>query len=82
MPVVLENLGKRFGDGAPVLDDVNATIEKAMQIDDVPVVVDFRVHRDAMVWPMVAAGTSNDDIKFARDMAPDFEDDDMESRNA
>ena len=35
-----------------------------------PVVVDFRVHRDAMVWPMVAAGTSNDDIKFARDMAP------------
>ena len=28
MPVVLENLGKRFGDGAPVLDDVNATIAK------------------------------------------------------
>ena len=28
MPVVLENLGKRFGDGAPVLDDVNATIGK------------------------------------------------------
>jgi NitT/TauT family transport system ATP-binding protein len=26
MPVVLENLGKRFGEGAPVLDDVNATI--------------------------------------------------------
>ena len=42
-----------------------------MEINDVPVVVDFRVHRDAMVWPMVAAGTSNDDIKFARDMAPD-----------
>ena len=50
---------------------------KAMEIDDVPVVVDFRVHRDAMVWPMVAAGTSNDDIKFARDMAPEFEDDDL-----
>jgi acetolactate synthase-1/2/3 large subunit len=57
--------------------DVDATIEKAMQIDDVPVVVDFRVHRDAMVWPMVAAGTSNDDIKFARDMAPDFDEDDV-----
>ncbi|MEV7606502.1 ABC transporter ATP-binding protein [Paenarthrobacter sp. NPDC089322] len=28
MPVVLENLGKRFGDGAPVLDNVNATIGK------------------------------------------------------
>jgi len=58
--------------------DVDATINKAMEINDVPVVVDFRVHRDAMVWPMVAAGTSNDDIKFARDMAPVFEDDDLE----
>lgn len=28
MPVVLENLGKRFGDGAPVLDNVNATIAR------------------------------------------------------
>ena len=52
-------------------DDVDATITKAMEINDVPVVVDFRVHRDAMVWPMVAAGTSNDDIKYARDLAPD-----------
>jgi acetolactate synthase-1/2/3 large subunit len=58
-------------------DDVDATINKAMEIDDVPVVVDFRVHRDAMVWPMVAAGTSNDDIKFARDMAPEFDEDDL-----
>ena len=58
-------------------DDVDATIEKAMAIDDQPVVVDFRVHRDAMVWPMVAAGTSNDDIKYARDLAPDFDEDDQ-----
>jgi acetolactate synthase-1/2/3 large subunit len=58
-------------------DDVDATITKAMEVDDVPVVVDFRVHRDAMVWPMVAAGTSNDDIKFARDMAPEFEEDEL-----
>ena len=58
-------------------DDVDATITKAMEINDVPVVVDFRVHRDAMVWPMVAAGTSNDDIKFARDMAPEFDEDDL-----
>jgi acetolactate synthase-1/2/3 large subunit len=58
-------------------EDVDATINKAMEINDVPVVVDFRVHRDAMVWPMVAAGTSNDDIKFARDMAPVFEEDDL-----
>jgi len=26
-----------------------------------------------MVWPMVAAGTSNDDIKHARDIAPEWE---------
>ncbi len=58
-------------------DDVDATIQKAMEINDVPVVIDFRVHRDAMVWPMVAAGTSNDDIKFARDLAPEFEEDDL-----
>ena len=57
--------------------DVDATINKAMEINDVPVVVDFRVERDAMVWPMVAAGTSNDDIKYARDLAPEFEEDDL-----
>jgi len=57
--------------------DVDAVITKAMEIDDVPVVVDFRVHRDAMVWPMVAAGTSNDEIKYARDLAPEFEKDDL-----
>ena len=43
-----------------------------MAIDDRPVVVDFVVHKDAMVWPMVAAGASNNDIKFARDLAPDW----------
>jgi acetolactate synthase-1/2/3 large subunit len=53
--------------------DVDATIEKAMAVDDAPVVVDFRVHKDAMVWPMVAAGTSNSDIKVARDMAPKWD---------
>ena len=58
-------------------DEVDATIRKAMEIDDVPVVVDFRVHRDAMVWPMVAAGTSNDEIKYARDLAPTFDEDDL-----
>ncbi len=55
------------------VDEVDATIEKANSINDVPVVVDFRVHKDAMVWPMVAAGTSNSDIKVARDMAPTWD---------
>lgn len=54
-------------------EDVDATIEKAMEINDQPVVIDFRVHRDAMVWPMVAAGTSNDDIMVARETAPDWD---------
>ncbi|NUW45262.1 acetolactate synthase large subunit [Nonomuraea rhodomycinica] len=57
-------------------EDVDAIIEKAMEINDVPVVIDFVVHADAMVWPMVAAGTSNDDIKIARDMAPTWENED------
>ena len=56
--------------------DVDATIEKAMSIDDAPVVVDFVVHEDAMVWPMVTAGTSNDDIQVARGIAPLWEEGD------
>ena len=51
-------------------EDVDRVINEAMAINDRPVVVDFSVHRDAMVWPMVAAGTSNDDIVIAKSMAP------------
>ncbi|MFZ1853694.1 MAG: acetolactate synthase large subunit [Candidatus Nanopelagicales bacterium] len=51
-------------------DDVTATIEKAMSLNDAPVVIDFQVHKDAMVWPMVPAGTSNDKITVARSLAP------------
>ena len=54
-------------------EDVDAVIKLANSINDQPVVVDFRVFRDAMVWPMVAAGTSNDDIKIARELAPDWD---------
>ncbi len=53
--------------------DVDKTIKLAQTLNDAPVVIDFVVHKDAMVWPMVAAGTSNDDIKIARDLAPEFE---------
>ena len=56
-------------------EDVDATIEKAMSINDQPVVVDFTVGADAMVWPMVAAGTSNDSILAARGIRPVFGDD-------
>jgi len=51
-------------------EDVDRVIAEAMAINDRPVIVDFSVHRDAMVWPMVAAGTSNDDILVAKSMAP------------
>jgi acetolactate synthase I/II/III large subunit len=43
-------------------DDVVATIEKANAIDDRPVVIDFRTDWREKVYPMVAAGSSNDDI--------------------
>jgi acetolactate synthase-1/2/3 large subunit len=58
-------------------DEVDATIEKAMAVDDAPVVIDFVVGQDAMVWPMVAAGASNDEILAARDTRPDYESDGM-----
>ena len=59
-------VGLRCESGA----DVDATIARAMEIDDRPVVVDFTVSRDAMVWPMVAAGVSNDEIQYARGISP------------
>lgn len=58
-------------------EDVDAVIKEAMSINDQPVVVDFRVFRDAMVWPMVAAGSSNDDIMIARGLAPDWDSEEL-----
>jgi acetolactate synthase-1/2/3 large subunit len=55
-------------------EDLDAVIQQAMALNDAPVVIDFIVHQDAMVWPMVAAGTSNDEILAARDVRPDFGD--------
>lgn len=54
-------------------EDVDAVIQKAMEINDVPVVVDFTVFQDAMVWPMVPAGVSNDEIQVARGMSPQWD---------
>nr|BFE68364.1 acetolactate synthase large subunit [Actinoplanes digitatis] len=58
-------------------EEVDATIKAALEINDRPVVIDFTVGKDAMVWPMVAAGTSNDEIMFARDVRPSFDEDDL-----
>ncbi|WP_345208775.1 acetolactate synthase large subunit [Fodinibacter luteus] len=60
-------------------EDVDATIRAAMEVTDRPVVVDFVVHRDAMVWPMVAAGVSNDLIQVARDTAPQWDREESEA---
>ncbi|SDQ74617.1 acetolactate synthase large subunit [Quadrisphaera sp. DSM 44207] len=59
--------------------DLDAVIDKAMSVDDRPVVVDFVVHRDAMVWPMVAAGVSNDAIQYARGLTPVWDRDESTS---
>ncbi len=50
--------------------DVDGAIEKAMAIEDQTVVIDFIVGQDAQVWPMVPAGTSNDEIMAARGVRP------------
>ena len=68
-------LAEAYGMEARVVrtqEEVDEAIEWAMGVNDRPVLIDFRVSKDAMVWPMVAAGVSNDDIRYARGMAPDW----------
>ncbi|MGC5246882.1 acetolactate synthase large subunit [Gordonia sp. DT219] len=55
--------------------EVDEVIAKARELNDRPVVIDFIVGADAQVWPMVAAGTGNDQIMAARDIRPLFDDD-------
>lgn len=51
-------------------EDVDKAIRLAIETNDRPVVIDFIVGKDAMVWPMVPAGVSNDAVQYARDAAP------------
>ena len=55
-------------------EEVDDAIRKALAINDRPVVIEFKVATNAMVWPMVPAGTSNDEIMIAAGMAPQWED--------
>jgi acetolactate synthase I/II/III large subunit len=55
-------------------EDVADVINQARAINDRPVVIDFIVGADAQVWPMVAAGTGNDEIQAARGIRPLFDD--------
>ncbi|MDM7888897.1 acetolactate synthase large subunit [Curtobacterium sp. RHCJP20] len=60
-------------------DQVDDAIKLALETNDRPVVIDFVVSRDSMVWPMVPQGVGNSSIQYARDHAPswDVEDADM-----
>jgi acetolactate synthase-1/2/3 large subunit len=50
--------------------EVDEAIKWANSINDRPVVLDFRVTTDELVWPMVPAGVSNDKLLYARDNTP------------
>lgn len=53
------------------LDDVEDAIDQSLAIDSGPVVVEFRVDPDEMVFPMVVAGGNNDDIALGpEDLQP------------
>ncbi|MDT0186326.1 acetolactate synthase large subunit [Microbacterium sp. ARD31] len=54
-------------------EDVDAAIRTALETNDRPVVIDFVVSADAMVWPMVPQGVSNSYVQYARDHAPAFD---------
>ncbi|MBH0109381.1 acetolactate synthase large subunit [Salinibacterium sp. NG22] len=54
-------------------EEIDAAIQLALDTNDRPVVIDFVVSRDAMVWPMVPQGVGNSSVQYARDHAPEWE---------
>ncbi|RFA16583.1 acetolactate synthase large subunit [Subtercola boreus] len=54
-------------------EDVDAAIKLAIETNDRPVVIDFVVSRDSMVWPMVPQGVGNSSVQYAREHAPEWE---------
>ena len=59
-------------------DEVDAAIQLALETNDRPVVIDFVVSRDSMVWPMVPQGVSNSSIEYAQALAPTWDDEDAD----
>ena len=57
-------------------EEVDAAIQLALETNDRPVVIDFVVSADSMVWPMVPQGVSNSYVQYARDHAPAFDEED------
>ncbi|TPW90629.1 acetolactate synthase large subunit, partial [Schumannella luteola] len=53
-------------------EEIDAAIKLAIETNDRPVVIDFVVSRDAMVWPMVPQGVGNSQVQYARDHAPEW----------
>ena len=54
-------------------EEIDPAIKLAIETNDRPVVIDFIVSRDAMVWPMVPQGLGNSQLQYARDLAPTWE---------
>ncbi|SFN50629.1 acetolactate synthase large subunit [Mycetocola miduiensis] len=54
-------------------EEVDAAIQLALETNDRPVVIDFVVSADAMVWPMVPQGVSNSYVQYAKDHSPSFD---------
>jgi acetolactate synthase-1/2/3 large subunit len=54
-------------------EEVEPAIRLAMETNDRPVVIDFIVSRDSMVWPMVPQGVGNSNVQYAREKAPEWD---------
>ena len=54
-------------------DQIDDAITLALETNDRPVVIDFVVSSDAMVWPMVPQGVSNSYVQYARENSPAFD---------
>ncbi len=54
-------------------DEVEAVIKQANDINDRPVVIDFRCHSEENVYPMVTAGGSNDDVMVDPSQQPELD---------
>ena len=57
-------------------EEVDAAVKLALETNDRPVVIDFVVSADSMVWPMVPQGVSNSYVQYAREHAPAFDEED------
>ncbi|QCR18750.1 acetolactate synthase large subunit [Agrococcus sp. SGAir0287] len=55
-------------------EEVDAAIQLALETNDRPVVIDFIVSKDSMVWPMVPQGVSNSFVQYAKEHSPEWGD--------